>query len=116
MSNFRDYILESTKYMYDDNYIVESKFELNGKEYASKKAAEQDLKKKGLKGTKLADALNRGKMIKVEKKESNKYEQKHLDMLNDIHRKITNRLTTTIRRRISSISELGFNSNKNIWY
>jgi len=36
--------------------------------------------------------------------------------LNDIHRKITNRLTTTIRRRISSISELGFNSNKNIWY
>lgn len=53
--------------MYDDNYITEAKFVLNGKEYPSKKAAEEDLKKKGLSGSKLKDTLNRGKIEIKEK-------------------------------------------------
>lgn len=65
--SFKDYIAESTKYMYDDNYIIESKFVLNGKEYPSKKAAETDLIKKGLSGAKLKAALSHGKFATKEK-------------------------------------------------
>lgn len=35
----RDYIAEANKFMYDDNYIVEAKVKIGGKEYASKKDA-----------------------------------------------------------------------------
>lgn len=55
--SFKDYIMESTKYMYDDTYIKESKVSVDGKKYNSKKSAEEDLKKKGLKGKQVADKM-----------------------------------------------------------
>lgn len=58
-----DYIAEANKYMYDDNYIVENRFELNGKIWPAKKYAEASLIKQGLSGAKLADALSHGKLL-----------------------------------------------------
>lgn len=73
-----DYISEANKYMYDDNYVVESTFKLNGKEYSSKKEAEADLKKKGLRGFKLADTLSHGKM---ELKDVLKHSEQHINKI-----------------------------------
>lgn len=53
----RDYIAEANHFMYDDSYITEAKVAVDGKKYASKKAAEEDLKKKGLKGKQVADKM-----------------------------------------------------------
>ena len=47
--------------MYSDDYITEGKFTLNGKEYASKKAAESELKRKGLSYSEVQDAIKKGK-------------------------------------------------------
>lgn len=60
----RDYIAEANKFMYDDNYIVEAKFEVQGKEYPSKEAAEAALKGKGLSGSSLKKTLANGKFSK----------------------------------------------------
>lgn len=60
----RDYIAEANKFMYDDNYIVEAKFEVQGKEYPSKQAAEEALKSKGLSGSSLKKTLANGKFSK----------------------------------------------------
>lgn len=61
----RDYIAEANHYMYDDDYIVETKVKIDGKAFASKKAAEADLKSKGLKGKQLEDKLARAvKLLK----------------------------------------------------
>lgn len=56
----RDYIAEANKFMYDDDYIVEAKFKIDGKEYASKKAAEEVLKKRGIHGSELYKKLKHG--------------------------------------------------------
>lgn len=54
-----DYIAEANRFMYDDNYITEEKVSVDGKKYDSKKAAEEDLKKKGLKGKQVADKMSK---------------------------------------------------------
>lgn len=59
--NFKDYILESSKYMYDGEYIAERSFELNGKQYHTKLGAELALKKQGITGSKLKAELAKGK-------------------------------------------------------
>jgi hypothetical protein len=85
--------------MYNDTYVTESKFTLNGKEYPSKKVAEADLRKKGFSGSKLNDMLNKGKMggksvniVKnnvdkkdVQKNENDKYknDKYNIDLMND---------------------------------
>jgi hypothetical protein len=61
----RDYIAEANYFMYDDSYITESKVAVDGKKYASKKAAEEDLKKKGLKGKQVADKMAHSHEIKM---------------------------------------------------
>ena len=71
--SFKDYINESTKYMYDDDdYITEVKVSVDGKKYTSKKAAEEDLKKKGLNRKQINDKMRRAKEIKSSKSEGSK--------------------------------------------
>jgi hypothetical protein len=62
----RDYIAEANHFMYDDSYITEAKVAVDGKKYASKKAAEEDLKKKGLKGKQVADKMAHSHEIKMD--------------------------------------------------
>lgn len=53
----RDYIAEANKFMYDDNYIVETKVKVDGKVFASKQAAEANLEAKGLTYQQIEDKL-----------------------------------------------------------
>lgn len=81
----RDYITEASRFMYDDNYVTEAKVAVDGKKYASKKAAEEDLKKKGLKGRQVADKMEHSHEVKMdavfnyekEKKAYHKSAEKH---------------------------------------
>lgn len=67
-----DYISEANKFMYDDNYITETKFEVHGKVYASKQAAEENFKSKGYNASALNTLLNSGKFVKSEKSSNKK--------------------------------------------
>lgn len=53
----RDYISEANRFMYDDNYIVETKVKVDGKVFASKDAAEANLEGKGLTHQQIEDKL-----------------------------------------------------------
>jgi len=61
-----NYIAEANKYMYDDNYITETKVVVDGKKYVSKKAAVENLKKKGLKGKQIADKMAHSHEVKMD--------------------------------------------------
>ena len=51
------YIVNASRFMYDDNYVVETKVKVDGKAYASKDAAEESLKSKGLTHEQIEDKL-----------------------------------------------------------
>lgn len=53
----KKYLSEASTFMYDDNYIVETKVKVDGKAYASKKAAAESLKSKGLSNKQIEDKL-----------------------------------------------------------
>lgn len=57
----RDYIAEANRFMYDDNYIVEAKVKVNGKDFPTIKQAKEYLKKLGLKNDEIEKKIKLGK-------------------------------------------------------
>lgn|SRR5574343_278012 len=83
--SFKDYIAESTKYMYDDSELItEGKFKMQGKEYPSKKAAELALKKRGLSNQQLKKILDSGDWVLDDEEYDIKERSKDLHYENDV--------------------------------